>query len=193
VKALAPILVIPLLLSLTPAASAQDTGTQKNQQAVEAETQSNVDILNLPPSAWAVGPRPDPVEKVYRKSKKKVWKALLKSLDKMNIPVDVTNEETGLINTKLAEFDQRSGWGNLATKPPDASKDRPIMQKIGLREGKYSMSITLGKAEGGTRVVIEVYLEERAHYLPLASPIMVERYSNGHLEQLLLEELDSHL
>lgn len=155
--------------------------------------QSGTDIRSLPASSWAVGPRPDPVEKVYPKSAKKVWKALVKTLDKLDIPIDYASEEAGLINTKLEDFDQSRGWENVATKPPDISKERPIMQKAGLRKGKYSLSITLAKDEHGTRVVLSAYLEEEARYVPLGERIMVERYSNGHIESLVLEELDRRL
>jgi len=176
------------------AAYAQESAKEpQEQQPAESAVDQGADILHLPASSWSVGPRPDPVEKVYPKSEKKVWKALLKALDKLDIPIDYASEEAGIVNTKLTDFTQESGWGNVATKPPDMTKERPIMQKEGLRRGKYSLSITLAKEDGGTRVVLSAYLEEEARYVTLAARIQVERYSNGHIENLVLEELDRRL
>lgn len=178
-----------LMLAGLPAAAQEE----ESQQKPDPEGQSEVDVLSLPPSAWAVGRRPDAVERAFNKSRKKVWKALIKTLDQMKIPVNDASEEAGLINTTLANFGQDSGWGNVATKPPDLSQERPITQRAGLRRGKFSLRIKVTEDEGSTRVVVSAYLEEEARYAPLDEKIWVERYSNGHLEQLVLERVGASI
>ena len=165
----------------------------QEEAPLDPEGQSSADVLSLPASAWAVGPRPDPVERVYPKSPKKVWRALVKTIERMEIPIDVATEESGLIKTRLVAFDQSRNWGNLATDPPPMTPERPIMQRVGLRSGNYSVSIGVAPEDGGTRVVISAYLEEEARYVPLAEKIKVERYSNGQLEQIIFEALESRI
>jgi len=142
-----------------------------------------------PPSEYAVGVKPPPVDKTFKHGKKKVWKAVLAVLQETEVGVETADEESGYLTMKLIWFDDRRFGGNVATPPPDATKERPIGQKITLAQGHFSIEVQLAPVKGGTLVSIRPYIEERAHHLTEDRRIWVERYSNGRIEQYFFERI----
>lgn len=177
------------LLALTlPAAQEAE---EEQEQPVERPSRAIEPPIDRPPSYYAFGDPPPPVEKVYDKRKRKVWSAVMKALKGEDLPVEIEDREKGHLKTKLIVFQRR--WGKVATRPPDISMERPIIQFMGMNTGRVSVEIHVIEVPEGTLVSIRAYLEEHARHLKQQRRIWVERYSNGKIEGHLFERIDEIL
>jgi hypothetical protein len=172
---------------------AQESSQPQVSAEGSSESSSEEGLENLPAAAWAAGEKPDPVIRKISSKRKKVFAALLEVFQELEIPIMLADPETGVINTELIEYSIKRRWGNLATKPVEMSRERPILQRQGLNSGKVSVSATLFKKRRSTEIVMSAYLEEHAKHYNIKERIWVERYSNGKLENLILDKLESKL
>lgn len=148
---------------------------------------------DLPPEDYAVGDPPPPVERVFRKRPSRVWKKLVRVLEEEGLVTSTLDRESGSIQTELKIFDEVKGpFKNVATRPPTASRQRPIRQWVILNRGRYSLDISV-KPDERTRVSIKAYIEERAFHVGENVRIWAERYSNGTIENYFLDRLEQAL
>ncbi|HXI03598.1 MAG TPA: hypothetical protein VNI57_10520 [Candidatus Saccharimonadales bacterium] len=148
---------------------------------------------DLPPSAYAFGEKPAPVEKVYKVRTKKVWKKLHEMLEAEQVPILSEDSNTGLVQTDFKIFDEMKGpFRDVATPPRTASRTWPIRQWVHLDRGRYKLEI-LVTPDDKTRVSIRSYIEERAFHIGADQRIWAERYSNGTIEKYFFDKLDKIL
>lgn len=147
---------------------------------------------SLPPSAYAVGDPPPPVEKSYRKKPAKVFEALMSVLKETEVPIETSDAATGYVKSQLLAFDYKRFY-NVATPPPDLTKERPIRQRMGLNSGWFSIEAQIAKAEGGSHVTMQAYIEERAFNAKEGRMLNVQRWSNGTIEKYFYDRIDQAL
>ncbi len=176
-----------LVLTMPAAQEAEE----EQGQSTEVVPWATEPWIDRPPSYYAFGDPPPPVEKVYEQSLRKVWSAVTKILKREDLPLEAEDREKGHLKTELIEFRRR--WGNVATPPPDISLERPILQGRGVNSGRFSLEIRVIETPEGTLVSIRPYIEELARHLKQQRKIWVERYSNGKIERYFIERFDEIL
>jgi hypothetical protein len=147
---------------------------------------------SLPPSAYAVGDPPPPVEKTYRKKPMKVFEALMSVLKEMEVPVETSDAATGYVKSQLLAFDYKRFY-DVATPPPELTKERPIRQRVGLNSGWFSIEAQIARAKGGSHVTLQAYIEERAFNAKEGRMLHVQRWSNGRIEKYFYDKMDQAL
>lgn len=179
------------VLAAGPAARAQEPPAEAAPGAPAEEPQPK-QWEELPPSGYAAGDPPAPVERTLKARPKKVWAAILEALEAAEIPVEAADPANGYLKTQLIIFEY-TRFGNVATPPPTMSLERPIRQLIRLNQGKFSVEIQTAPAKGGTLVSVRAYIEEHAPHVGLGRRIWVERYSNGTIENYVFERIEKAL
>lgn len=177
-----------VLLLLFPALQAQEESPEKEQ------TRNPGWIApDLPPSAYVEGEPPPPVDRVFDKSPSRVWKKLVRLLEEEGLVTSTLDRKSGAIETELKIFDEVKGpFKNVATRPPIATKQRPIRQWVNLNRGRYALQISVTPGEK-TRVTIKAYIEERAYHIGESVKLWAERHSNGTIENYFLDKLEQAL
>ncbi len=181
-----------LVIGIFAAASTTAALAQEQAQAEKPDDSGGISP-DLPPSAYAKGERPAPIERVYEERRGKVWTALLKLLEEEGVHVLSLDRDAGTIQTALKSFDgKKDAFTDVATRPPLLKKEWPIWQPPHLYQGRYSLEI-LVLPDDHTRVSIRAYLEGQARHALKQARFWAERFSNGTIENYFLGRLDQAL
>ena len=145
-----------------------------------------------PPSSYAVGEKPQPVERSYERRMPRVWKEVVRAVQEAGIEIEIADEASGYLKTKLMSFDGKR-FRDVATPPPPLTRERPIRQWVHLNRGQFSVEIAVRKGPEGTIVAVQPYVEEAAGEITTGRKLWVERYSNGTIERYFLDLFDKGL
>lgn len=129
----------------------------------------------------------------YKIRPKKLWKALLKELERRGYPPEEVDEEARIVKTSFVDFESKDFEGEVAEPPPTFGPNQHILTMKKIRLGKVSLEARIARSDAGSKLSIRARILVDGMDRRKMLRVLIDRRSNGIIEADFIERLEASL